>query len=112
MVKPKKYTDEHVKEADEYLDMLEAELSGQANADAADAGDWDDSDMEELNIDQEMSEQSAVPGGPSPHKAGPEAEDWEEGRYYEESEDVFQLFREAIEEDDDVDEIDPDDIRV
>ena len=117
MVKPKKFTDEHVKEDEEVDDILgqivneieldEGELSGQANADAADAADVND-DMEELDIDQEVAEASAVPGGPSPKRAG--GEDWDEGRYYEESQDIFQLFKEAIEEDED--EIDPDDIRV
>lgn len=120
MVNPKKYSDEHVKESEgiddilnkivEDIDLDEAELSGQANAVAQDAGSsLSDEDMEDIDLD-EVGESSAVPGGPSPHKAGSEGEDWDEGRYYEESKDVFQLFKEAIEEDED--EIDPDDIRV
>ena len=48
---------------------------------------------EELDVDQEVTEQSAVPGGPSPTKKG---EDAEEDVY----EEAFQLFQEAIDEDD------------
>ena len=46
-------------------------------------------------------ESSAVPGGPSPKKSQSEGEDWEEGRYYEESamRESFELFKEAIEDD-------------
>ena len=77
----------------------------------ADAGD---DEAKDLDVDKEMKEslevdldeESSVPGGPSPKKLG---EDWEEDeKYYGEA---FELFKEEI-ENEEVEEIDSDDLRV
>jgi len=58
----------------------------------------DDDDEEDLDVDKEVKEAaSAVPGGPSPKKKG---EDWDEDVY----EEAFQIFKEAIEDEEDEDE--------
>lgn len=75
-------------EMKESLDVLESEL------------------MEELDLDEQSPPPAAVPGGPSPKKMGEDYED-DEGYYGE----AFELFKEEI-ENEDVDDIDSDDLRV
>ena len=90
MVKPKNYNENELIEA--ALAELEAEISEQDEAPEAEEGGDEE---KELDVDKELKEDSAVPGGPSPKKTG---EDYEEDeRYYSEA---FELFKEAIEEDD------------
>ena len=115
MVKSKNYSEGDLFDIEEDLDMEALELLGleeelDAELAAAEEGlsekEWSGKDVPKKK--EYHDEQSAVPGGPSPHKAGPEAEDWEEGQYYEESaiKESFELFKEAIKEDkDDDDEI-------
>jgi hypothetical protein len=98
MTKPKNYN-----ESDENA-MIEAALAELESeiAEQDDAEDDDKPEEKDLDVDKEMaSEQSAsaVPGGPSPKKTG---EDWEddEAAYSE----AFQLFKEAIKDDDDEDD--------
>lgn len=105
MVKAKNYSEGDLFDLEEELDLellgLEEELSG------LEEKEWSDKDVPKKKIYHDEAA-SAVPGGPSPHKAGPEAEDWDEGQYYEESaiQESFELFKEAIKEDkDDDDEI-------
>lgn len=73
MVKPKNYNEQEEKDAG-------------ADEEA------DDSEEAELDVDAEVKESSAVPGGPSPKKKG---EDWNEDVY----EEAFKIFQEAIEDD-------------
>lgn len=98
-VKPKNYNENEEIEA--ALAALEEEL--QLEQDDKETPEDDAAADEEvdkdLDVDKEMSESSAVPGGPSPHKTG---EDWEDDqRYYAEA---FEIFKEAITEDDDIDD--------
>jgi len=117
MVKPEVYRDENMTtEADvledlelDILEDLETELSEQdEEAPEAPEGDEGDDEEKDLDVDKEMSEAaSAVPGGPSPKKLG---EDWEDDeKYYGEA---FELFKEEIEAEEEVDRIDSDDLRV
>jgi len=79
-VKPKNYNEENA--------MIEAVLAEMEDED-------EDEDEEDLDVDAGVKESaSGVPGGPSPHKRG---EDWEsdEAAYSE----AFQIFKEAIEDD-------------
>ena len=99
MVKAKNYTDENTM-IEEALAELEAEISEQEPPAEPEVPEEEE---EELDVDKEMAatEQapapSAVPGGPSPKKAG---EDEEEDVY----EEAFKLFKEAIVEQDEEDE--------
>ena len=130
MVKPNVFRDENkttesleVLESD-ILKDIETELKEQDDEPPAPAPDEDEDEGEDLDVDKEMKESldvleseleqelelkeapSAVPGGPSPKKVG---EDWEDDeKYYGEA---FELFKEEI-ENEDVDEIDSDDLRV
>jgi len=128
MVKPNAFRDENkttegldVIESD-ILEDLELELQEQDDEPPT-PDDKGEDEGEDLDVDKEMKEslgileseleeesdveeQTAVPGGPSPKKTG---EDWEEDeKYYGEA---FELFKEEI-ENEDVDEIDSDDLRV
>ena len=98
MVKPKQYTDENAM-IEAALAELEAEISEQDEGGEEDAGE----EEKELDVDKEMKVKkeaaSSVPGGPSPKKKG---EDWEDDEgYYSEA---FELFKEAIREQDDDDD--------
>jgi len=113
LVKPKEYTDENTK-IDEALAQLEKELVEQDDGEPAPTGDeGEDKDEEdkELNVDKEMTKEdaapSAVPGGPSPNKKGEDSDDDEEA--YSEA---FKLFKEQIDDDDDVEDIDSDEVKV
>jgi hypothetical protein len=69
--------------------------------------DMADQMVKPKNYSSEQAAPSAVPGGPSPNKSG-EDEDMDDG-YNEESADLaeaFEIFKEAIEEDDDASEED------
>ena len=132
MVKPNVFRDENMTtealeaiEAD-LLEDIEAELYEQDEPEEpeepAGGGGAEAEEPEDLDVDKEMKESfdmleeeieseleqaapSAVPGGPSPKKG----EDWEEDeKYYGEA---FELFREEI-ENEDVEDIDSDDLRV
>jgi hypothetical protein len=131
MVKPNVYRDEN--ETTEGLKVLESDILKDLETELQEQDDdeppvpdegADEDEGEDLDVDKEMKESldvleseleqelgleeapSAVPGGPSPKKTG---EDWEDDeRYYGEA---FELFKEEI-ENEDVDEIDSDDLRV
>jgi hypothetical protein len=119
MVKPQVYRGENMTtEAidgieDDILEDIEMELREEFDKPNGtdDVDDDDDEDEgKDLDVDDEMEadvkEGSAVPGGPSPKKTG---EDWEsDEKYYGEA---FELFKEEI-ENEKVDEIDSDDTRV
>ena len=102
MVKPKNYneSDENAM-IEAALAELESEIAEQDEPEVKDdeaAGD--EPEEKELDVDKEMAkeseeiaEDSAVPGGPSPKKTGEDYEDDE--RYYSEA---FELFKEAINE--------------
>jgi len=131
MVKPEVYRDENMttEELDfienQIMEDLEGELAEQDEPEPPkDEGGDDDDEGEDLDVDSEMKESlnviekdllgeldleedSSVPGGPSPKKTG---EDWEEDeRYYGEA---FKLFKEEIEKEDKVEDIDSDNLRV
>jgi len=116
MVKPKNYaseSDEILEDAlsDIELDVLEEledMLEQDEEAGGEDEGGGEEDAGADLDVDTKMKEAaSAVPGGPSPKKTG---EDYEEDdRYYGEA---FELFKEEIESDEKVEDIDSDDLRV
>ena len=129
-VKPKKYTDEpkdnrvsipvrdDVDLFDQDLDMeiieslgLEEELDEEMEG--IEEKEWSGKEVPPKHKyknepEETKMESSAVPGGPSPKKSGPEGEDWDEGRYYEESamRESFELFKEAIKEDEEAEDDD------
>lgn len=114
MVKPKNYSesDELLEDAlsDIELDVLE-ELDGmleEQDDEGAAAEEGGEESAEKLDVDAGMKEAvSAVPGGPSPKKLG---EDYEEDeKYYGEA---FELFKEEIEAEEKIEDIDSDDLRV
>jgi hypothetical protein len=99
MVKPKNYSED--------VDIFEGDLDLEAiEALGLEEKEWSGKDVPKKK--EYHDEQSAVPGGPSPKKAGPEAEDWEEGQYYEESAiaESFEIFKEAIKDDKEKDDDD------
>jgi hypothetical protein len=117
MVKPKNYSESDLFDLDddELLEALAAELSEEDLSEK----EWDGKDVPKKK--EYHDEQSAVPGGPSPKKAGSEGEDWDEGKYYEESDsslneefmrESFEIFKEAIEGDEEDLTEDDDDIIV
>ena len=127
VVKPKKYSDEptgnkvaigdsvDLFDADLDLELIEA-LGVEEDAESIEEKEYSGKEVPPKHKytnepeKTKMGESSAVPGGPSPRKSQ-DGEDWEEGRYYEESamRESFELFKEAIKEDDESDKKDDDD---
>ena len=99
MVKAKEYTDENA-----MIEAALAQLEEEMKDDEMKDEEMEADEEKDLDVDKEMKESSSVPGGPSPKKTG---EDWEDDeRYYSEA---FELFKEAIQEQDEEEEKTDDD---